>query len=163
MGETEGGQSPGSAVGRLFQLRWQGNTLCDCTSALPHQHRRVSSWLQPAAAPASLSHRADGGGADAGWNRQAVGQRGVPGGSNSPAISSHPAGPASCRLPRAKHLHASQQGGQVPVTMPARSHPTSPASVPGPGCHEQLSSGMGFHGHRQTPYPRKASALSTGF
>lgn len=54
-----------------------------------------------------------------------------------------PAGPASCNLPRAKHLCASQQGSRVP--MPTRSCPASPALLPGPGCPEQLSPGMELH------------------
>lgn len=102
-GQSEGRQSPSSAARRVFWLRWQGDTSCDCTFALPPRHRRMNSRLQPAAAPASLSLWAGGGGADGGWSHRAVGQRGVPSVSHSPATSSHPAGPASCHLPRAKH------------------------------------------------------------
>lgn len=46
MGELEGRQSPGLAAGRVFRLRWRGDTLCDSTSALLPQHRRVNSLRQ---------------------------------------------------------------------------------------------------------------------
>lgn len=127
MGELEGRQSPGSAARRVFGLCWRGDTPCNCACILPPRHRRVNSQLQPVAVPASLSHRAGSGGTDAGWNRRAVGQRGVPGVSHSPAMSSHPAGPASCCTARCPGAHVHKIPSKI----------ISPSL--GLGCPEQLS------------------------
>lgn len=138
-GELEGRQSPGSAARRVFWLRWRGDTPCNCACILPPRHRRVNSHLQPVAVPASLSHWAGSGGTDAGWNRRAVGQRGVPGVSHSPAMSSHPAGPASCCTARCPGAHAHKIPSKI-ISAPAHkilSKIISPSL--GLGCPEQQS------------------------
>lgn len=65
-------------------------------------HRRVNSQLQPVAAPASLSRWAGGDGLMPVGTAKLWDSTGSPV-SHSPATSSHPLGPLSCHIPRAKH------------------------------------------------------------
>ncbi|XP_056182662.1 uncharacterized protein LOC130143792 [Falco biarmicus] len=161
MGELEGRQSPGLAARWVSQLWWQRDTSCNCTSALPLRHRRMNSWLQPAAAPASLSRWAGSGRADAGWNHQAVGHHKVPGVSHSPAMSSHPAGPASCYLlGLTTSVRPSKAGRCLCPQDPIR--PLQPPLL-GLGCPEQLSPGTVFHRHQQTPHSRKSFPVTLSF
>lgn len=116
-----------SAAGRVFQLRrWRGNTCgCPrCPPALAPWCRRVNGRLQPAAAPSSLSRRAGGSRAAAGWNRRSRGTVRGPRCLSQPCQSQPPATPQ----------------GQTPSCFPARQPgPRSGTIPPALASPEQLS------------------------